>query len=107
MHNQTVPALPTNGFRPAGLLFTHWIADSLTLWKSPETQTDSRLWTAATYYAILMHGPPLLAYAYGIVAVVGAATICWSLRDGRAGNLMFDGGSICESSPRSRAPSRR
>ncbi|KAM5542597.1 hypothetical protein V8D89_003558 [Ganoderma adspersum] len=77
-----------------GLLFTHWIADSLTLWKSPETQTDSRLWTAATYYAILMHGPPLLAYAYGIVAIVGAATICWSLRDGRAGNLMFDGGSI-------------
>ncbi|PIL30531.1 hypothetical protein GSI_07231 [Ganoderma sinense ZZ0214-1] len=70
------------------------LADSLTLWKSPETQTDSRLWTAATYYAILMHGPPLLAYVYGIVAVVGAATILWSLRDGRAGNLMFDGGSI-------------
>ncbi|KAI1788502.1 Shr3 amino acid permease chaperone [Ganoderma leucocontextum] len=77
-----------------GLLFTHWIADSLTLWKSPETQTDSRLWTAATYYAILMHGPPQLAYVYGIVAVLGAGTILWSLRDGRAGNLMFDGGSI-------------
>ncbi|KAI0637395.1 Shr3 amino acid permease chaperone [Trametes polyzona] len=77
-----------------GLLFTHWIADSLTLWKSPERQTDVRLWTAATYYAILMHGPPQLAYVYAGVALLGAATICWSLRDGRAGNLMFDGGSI-------------
>ena len=82
----------------AGLLFTHWIADSLTLWKSPDTQTDSRLWTAATYYAVIMHGPPQLAYVYGGVAVIGAATILWSLRDGRAGNLMFDGGSICECS---------
>ncbi|KAI0747651.1 Shr3 amino acid permease chaperone, partial [Daedaleopsis nitida] len=77
-----------------GLLFTHWIADSLTLWKSPETQTDSRLWTAATYYAILMHGPPQLAYLYGAVTLVVGVTILWSLRDGRAGNLMFDGGSI-------------
>ncbi|OBZ75922.1 hypothetical protein A0H81_04750 [Grifola frondosa] len=55
-----------------GLLFTHWIADSLTLWKSPETQTDPRLWTRTA----------------------GGVTILWSLRDGRAGNLMFDGGSI-------------
>ncbi|KAI0350235.1 hypothetical protein OH77DRAFT_1431235 [Trametes cingulata] len=77
-----------------GLLFTHWIADSLTLWKSPEKQTDVRLWTAATYYAILMHGPPQLAYVYVGVALLGAITILWSLRDGRAGNLMFDGGSI-------------
>lgn len=81
--------------RSAGLLFTHWIADSLTLWKSPEGQTDPRLWTSATYYAILMHGPPQLAYVYAGVALVGATTILWSLRDGRAGNLMFDGGSIC------------
>ncbi|KAI8999019.1 Shr3 amino acid permease chaperone [Trametes punicea] len=77
-----------------GLLFTHWIADSLTLWKSPETQTDLRLWTAATYYAILMHGPPQLVYLYAGIALLGAITILWSLRDGRAGNLMFDGGSI-------------
>ncbi|KAH9857676.1 ER membrane protein SH3-domain-containing protein [Lenzites betulinus] len=77
-----------------GLLFTHWIADSLTLWKSPERQTDARLWTAATYYAVLTHGPPQLAYIYGSVALIGATTILWSLRDGRAGNLMFDGGSI-------------
>ncbi|RDX52676.1 hypothetical protein K466DRAFT_585247 [Polyporus arcularius HHB13444] len=76
-----------------GLLFTHWIADSLTLWKSPDTQTDSRLWTAASYYAVLMHGLPQLTYLYATVAALGGATILWSLRDGRAGNLMFDGGS--------------
>ncbi|PCH38444.1 hypothetical protein WOLCODRAFT_23379 [Wolfiporia cocos MD-104 SS10] len=77
-----------------GLLFTHWIADSLTLWKSPETQTDQRLWAAAAYYTILTRMPPPLAYAYAAVALAGGATILWSLRDGRAGNLMFDGGSI-------------
>ena len=79
------------------MLFTHWIADSLTLCKSPETQTDSRLWAAATYYAVLMHCVPQLTYVYGAVAALGGATILWSLRDGNAGNLMFDGGSICES----------
>ncbi|KAH9923944.1 Shr3 amino acid permease chaperone [Epithele typhae] len=77
-----------------GVLFTHWIADSLTLWKSPERQTDSRLWTAATYYTVLMHGPPELAYLYAAATICGGATLFWSLRDGRAGNLMFDGGSI-------------
>ena len=44
-----------------------------------------------------MHGPIQLAYAYAAVAVLGGVTILWSLRDGNAGNLMFDGGSICES----------
>lgn len=79
-----------------GLLFTHWIADSLTLWKSPPTQTDARLWTAATYYSILTRLPPVLLYVYGSVALLGAATLLWSLGDGRAGNFMFDGGSIRE-----------
>ncbi|KAI0086614.1 ER membrane protein SH3-domain-containing protein [Irpex rosettiformis] len=77
-----------------GLLFTHWIADSLTMWKSPSTQTDARLWTAATYYSILTRMPPLLLYVYGSVALLGATTLLWSLGDGRAGNFMFDGGSI-------------
>ncbi|KAH8102932.1 ER membrane protein SH3-domain-containing protein [Cristinia sonorae] len=76
-----------------GLLFTHWIADSLTLWKSPATQTDLRLWTSATYYSILSRMPPVLLYIYGGVVVLGGATLLWSLGDGRAGNLMFDGGS--------------
>ncbi|KAI0081371.1 hypothetical protein K474DRAFT_1656488 [Panus rudis PR-1116 ss-1] len=76
-----------------GLLFTHWIADSLTLWKSPETQTDLRLWTSATYYAILTHMPPTLVYLYSGVTIVGVVALLWSLMDGEAGNLMFDGGS--------------
>jgi len=76
-----------------GLLFTHWIADSLTLWKPPPTQTDLRLWTSATYYSILSRMPAGLPYIYGVVVAIGATTILWSLGDGRAGNLMFDGAS--------------
>jgi len=75
-----------------GTLFTHWIADSLTLWKSPVT--NEHLWTAASYYSILAKGPPVLAYLWAAVAIVGGTTIFWSLRDGEAGNLMFDGASI-------------
>ncbi|KII88988.1 hypothetical protein PLICRDRAFT_109150 [Plicaturopsis crispa FD-325 SS-3] len=75
-----------------GSLFTHWIADSLTLWKSPVT--DEHLWTAATYYSILAKSPVEIVYLLGAVVALGAATILWSLRDGEAGNLMFDGGSI-------------
>jgi len=76
-----------------GLLFTHWIADSLTLWKTPETQTDLRLWTSATYYSIISRMPIGLPYTYIAVIFLGATTLLWSLGDGRAGNLMFDGAS--------------
>ena len=82
-----------------GLLFTHWIADSLTLWKSPATQSDARLWTAAAYYSILARTPPALPAAAGAVALAGGATLLWSLGDLRAGNLMFDGGSVCACPP--------
>lgn len=75
-----------------GLLFTHWIADSLTLWKSPVT--DSNLWASASYYSALARGPTELLYLYAAVTLGGGFTILWSLRDGEAGNLMFDGGSI-------------
>ncbi|KAJ7740702.1 Shr3 amino acid permease chaperone [Mycena maculata] len=75
-----------------GSLFTHWIADSLTLWKSPVT--DEHLWTAALYYSILTKGPPFIFYFLGAIVTLGAATILWSLNDRAAGNLMFDGGSI-------------
>jgi len=75
-----------------GSLFTHWIADSLTLWKSPVT--DERLWTAALYYSILAKGTPVIFYFLAVVVAIGGATILWSLGDGAAGNLMFDGGSI-------------
>lgn len=77
-----------------GALFTHWIADSLTLWKSPVT--DEHLWTAASYYSIIAKGPVEGLYFLAAVVVLGATTILWSLNDLRAGNIMFDGGSICQ-----------
>jgi ER membrane protein SH3 len=77
-----------------GVLFTHWIADSLTLWKTPVT--DAHLWVAARYYHVLTKGTPGVGYVVAAVTTLGAVTILWSLRDGEAGNLMFDGGSICE-----------
>ncbi|TFK42636.1 Shr3 amino acid permease chaperone [Crucibulum laeve] len=75
-----------------GALFTNWIADSLTLWKSPVT--DEHLWTAASYYSILANGPSEILYFLATIVVIGGTTILWSLGDGEAGNLMFDGGSI-------------
>jgi hypothetical protein len=75
-----------------GFLFTHWIADSLTLWKSPVT--DEHLWTAASYYHILAKGPTELWFSLVGVVSVGGVTILWSFRNGEASNLMFDGGSI-------------
>lgn len=75
-----------------GALFTNWIADSLTLWKSPVT--DNNLWTAASYYAILAKGPAQLGYSLAVVVVLGVLALLLSLRDGEAGNIMFDGGSI-------------
>lgn len=76
-----------------GLLFTHWIADSLTLWKPPAT--DERLKMAATYYSVIAKTPIGFLYSFAFVAVGGGLTILWCLREGEAGNLMFDGGSIC------------
>ncbi|KAJ2916034.1 hypothetical protein MD484_g4358, partial [Candolleomyces efflorescens] len=75
-----------------GALFTHWIADSLTLWKSPVT--DQHLWTAASYYSILAKVPTAWLHFLRSLVLVGAITILWSLNDLRAGNIMFDGGSI-------------
>lgn len=79
---------------PLGALFTHWIADSLTLWKSPVT--DEHLWIAASYYSILAKGPSQILYFLAAVVTVGGTTILWSLIDLQAENIMFDGGSICE-----------
>jgi len=75
-----------------GLLFTHWIADSLTLWRTPVT--DAHLWVAARYYHVLTKGAPGVGYVVAATTTLGAVMILWSLRDGEAGNLMFDGGSI-------------
>jgi hypothetical protein len=78
----------------AGALFTHWIADSLTLWKSPVT--DQNLWIAAAYYSIIARAPPQIFWALSAVVTLGGTTLLWSLNDFRAGNIMFDGGSICK-----------
>jgi ER membrane protein SH3 len=78
----------------SGLLFTHWIADSLTLWRAPVT--DAHLWVAARYYHVLTKGAPGVSYVVAATAILGALTILWSFREGRADNLMFDGGSICK-----------
>jgi len=75
-----------------GALFTHWIADSLTLWKSPVT--DEHLWIAAAYYSILAKGPSQILYFLAAVVTLGGTTILWSLIDLQAENIMFDGGSI-------------
>jgi len=75
-----------------GALFTHWIADSLTLWKSPVT--DEHLWIAASYYSILAKGPSQILYFLAAVITLGGTTILWSLIDLQAENIMFDGGSI-------------
>lgn len=82
-----------------GSLFTHWIADSLTLWKSPVT--DEHLWTAALYYSILTRAPAQILYVLFAITILGGTTIFWSFNDLEAGNLMFDGGSICRSLLRS------
>ncbi|KAK1232965.1 hypothetical protein PQX77_003879 [Marasmius sp. AFHP31] len=76
-----------------GSLFTHWIADSITLWKSP-TADDTNFWIAASYYALLTKFPQRLCIALACIIVLGGSTILWSFKDGRAGNLMFDGGSL-------------
>lgn len=61
--------------------------------------TDAHLWVAARYYHVLTKGPPGVGYVVAATATLGAVMILWSLRDGEAGNLMFDGGSICEFTP--------
>ena len=77
-----------------GILFTHWIADSLTLWKSPITNTN--LWTAASYYSVFARSGDGLGYVLACIVALGAIALLWSMVDGAAWNIMFDGGSICE-----------
>ena len=58
--------------------------------------TNEHLWIAATYYSILTKSPHEMLYFLATIVFTGAAALVWSLRDGEAGNLMFDGASICE-----------
>lgn len=73
---------------------THWIADSLTLWRSP--LTDAHLWTAAAYYSLLSKMNVYMAAATVAIVTVGFMGLVLSFQDGQAENLMFDGASICE-----------
>ncbi|KAG8847314.1 hypothetical protein FRB96_001648 [Tulasnella sp. 330] len=75
-----------------GILFTHWIADSLTLWQSP--LTDEHLRTAAIYYESLASLPDSMQWFLVAVAFTGGMSLLASVWDGEAGNLMFDGASI-------------
>ncbi|KIO24067.1 hypothetical protein M407DRAFT_244574 [Tulasnella calospora MUT 4182] len=75
-----------------GILFTHWIADSLTLWQSP--LTDDHLRTAAIYYSAFATQPQWMTWVLLGVTGIGATSLLASFRDGEAGNVMFDGASI-------------
>ena len=50
---------------------------------------------SATYYAAIAKAPIGFLYFFAFVAIGGGLTILLCLREGEAGNLMFDGGSIC------------
>ncbi|KIM30153.1 hypothetical protein M408DRAFT_66726 [Serendipita vermifera MAFF 305830] len=75
-----------------GILMTHWIADSLTLWKSP--LTDAHLFTAATYYGLLAKMNVYMAATIVGIVTLGFMALVLSFQDGEVGNLMFDGASI-------------
>ena len=74
-------------------MLTHWMADALTLWKVP--LTDAHLFTAASYYALLSTMPPTMRWVLVAVVLSGTIALFMSFSDQRAGNLMFDGASIC------------
>lgn len=74
-------------------MLTHWMADALTLWKVP--LTDAHLFTAASYYALLSTMPPIMRWVLVAVVLSGTIALFMSFSDRRAGNVMFDGASIC------------
>jgi hypothetical protein len=75
-------------------MLTHWMADALTLWKVP--LTDAHLFTAASYYALLSTMPQLMIWVLVAVVLFGTIALFMSFSDQRAGNVMFDGASICK-----------
>jgi heme/copper-type cytochrome/quinol oxidase subunit 3 len=80
-----------------GALCALWTADAITLWQSP--LTNEHLASAGGFYAVLAKMPTWLTRTFVGVVVLGGTTLLWSLGDGRAGNIMFDGASACEYSP--------
>lgn len=77
----------------AGCFFTHWIADSITLWQSP--LTDAHLYTSAAYYSMISTMPRWMESLLVALGTSSAIALLLSFYDGEAGNLMFDGGSLC------------
>ena len=77
-----------------GCFLSHWIADSITLWQVP--LTDEHLQVAADYYAILSAMPMYMKLVFFVIGTVSAIALSLNLLDGRAGNIMFDGGSVCK-----------
>jgi hypothetical protein len=77
---------------PSGALCAHWTADAQTLWKQPVT--DANLWAATGYYALLAKMPAVLARMFAGAGAALGTTLLWSLLDGRADNIMFDGGAL-------------
>jgi len=75
-----------------GCFLSHWIADSLTLWQVP--LTDEHLQVAADYYAILSTMPMHMRLVFFVIGTISAIALLLNLLDGRAGNIMFDGGSV-------------
>jgi hypothetical protein len=73
---------------------THWIADSLTLWKSP--LTDVHLYTAASYYSLLAKMSFSMAASALSIVLLGFMALLLSMQDGEAGNVMFDGAGLCK-----------
>lgn len=94
MTNTTTTTTTVNITLKTGILFVHWIADSLTLWRTSVSDRD--VWTAASYYALFARARAEQGYLLAALVTLGAATILWSFGDGAAENLMFDGASICE-----------
>jgi hypothetical protein len=86
----------------------HWTADAQTLWKAPSGPAVSpadqlasahlAYASAGAYYVVLAKMPGWLSGAFAAVVTLGGTTLLWSLGDGRAGNIMFDGASVCECS---------
>jgi len=74
-----------------GCFFTHWIADSITLWQTP--LTDAHLYSAAAYYSILSTMPRWMDALLVVIMTAAALALILSFWDGQAGNLMFDGAS--------------
>ena len=81
----------------SGTTFTHWIADHNVLWRSPLTK--DALEQSIYYYSLLSNAPTGLGWVYiaaGVLALASAGGRMMKDWKGRHGEVIFDGGSLCE-----------